>query len=92
MTVVSCSANTASPKGQRGLESIATVQDGSHLLDIAMDVSVVKHLGLEGLELLLGGKLAVEEKEGRLEEAARLGELLDGVSTVPQNTVLAVDE
>src|SRR5690606_41947196 len=46
---------------------------------------------LVGLQLRLGGELAVLEEVGHLEEAASIGELLDRIATVTEDPFLAVD-
>ena len=45
----------------------------------------------EVVELLLVGQFAVEDQVGHLEEAAALGQLLDGIAPVLENTLVTVD-
>ena len=57
---------------------------------------LVQHgvIGDRGLELLaLGdiGQIAVEQEVAGLQEVAVLGELLDGISAIEQNALVAVD-
>ena len=44
------------------------------------------------LQLGRGGQLAVEQEVGDLQEGAILGQLLDGISAIAQDTFVAVDE
>ena len=46
----------------------------------------------KGGELRGGGQLALDEEEGDLGEGAGLGELLDGVAAVEEDSGGAVDE
>src|SRR5918995_1435522 len=46
----------------------------------------------EFAELLLVGKLSVEDQVRHLEERALLGELLDGITAVLQDALVAVDK
>ena len=63
-----------------------------HLLQLLMDVRVAHHAGVEVGRLLRGRQLAVDEEERDLKEGRLLGELLDGVATVAQDTLCAVNE
>jgi hypothetical protein len=61
-------------------------------LDVLVDEGVVGDLVDPGLELLLGGQLAVDQQVGDLEEARALRELLDRVAAVLQDALVAIDE
>lgn len=48
-------------------------------------------LVLEEVELCLGGEFSVDEEEGDLEEGGFFGKLLDGDSSVLEDSLVSVD-
>jgi hypothetical protein len=61
------------------------------LLQVLVNPCVMRDVVHPVLHLLAGGQLAVEEEVGHLEVAGALGELLDGISAVAEDAVVAVD-
>ena len=62
-----------------------------HVPDPEADPAVHLHLLLKGRQLLRIGKLAPNQQIGGLKERALLGQLIDPVAAVGQQTLLAVD-
>ena len=62
------------------------------LLDALVHDRMVRDAEHPRIELGRGGQLAVQQQVGRLEEGAPFGQLLDRVSPVAQDALVAVDE
>ena len=62
------------------------------LLDVLVDPRVVGDLPRELLERPGRRQLAAQQEVGHLEEARLLGELLDRVAAIPEETLVTVDE
>ncbi len=61
-------------------------------LEILVHVRVIGDVVHEGVVLRLFRQLAVAEQPRDLEEAGLLGELLDRVAPIAQDTLVAIDE
>src|SRR3972149_5112229 len=61
------------------------------LLDVLVDVGVVGDVVGPLVELVAGGQLTEENEIRRLQEVGVLGQLLDGVAAVFEDTAFAVD-
>lgn len=61
------------------------------VLDVLVDQRVLRDLVLEGRQLVDLGQLAVDQQVRHLKEGGALGQLLDGVTAVPQNPLLTVE-
>jgi hypothetical protein len=72
---------------------VRVVAEGiEHLGDVLVHVGVEGHVVHEPVEFVLGRQLTLENQVGHLEERGPLGELLDGVSPVTQDSLSAIDE
>ena len=61
------------------------------VFDLFMHKHLLDYFLLEDLELSLVWKVAVEQQEARLQEGAVLRELVDGVASVQELTLLTID-
>ncbi len=65
---------------------------GEERLEVLVQQRVLADLRIEVLELLGRRELAVDEQVRGLQERRVLGELLDGIAAVAQDTSVPVDE
>ncbi len=80
-------------RAQQGTHRVGIVAEAlEELDDVGMDVGVVAHVVLPPVQLGLRGQLTLEQEVGYFEEAGLLCQLLDGVSAVPEDAFVAVDE
>lgn len=66
-------------------------ENGERRFEIFIQQRVVANGIAEHLELVLGGKLAVDEQVADLVEGSFLRQVLDGVTAVAKNAVLTID-
>ena len=79
--------------GAQHAHGVGVVAEGRHqLLDVLVDHRVVRDVVGPLLVLGLGGQLAVQDQVGRLQVAALLGQLLDGIAAVVEDALVPVDE
>lgn len=63
-----------------------------HRLQILVDEGMLHNLFGEGVEFFLGGQFSPEDKICDLHEGALLGQYLDGISSILQDSSISVDE